>query len=86
MRMKPKTAALEIRPERTAATSGDDSLYASGSQPWKGNSGALTAKAAAKPRNSHVLSLVPLSTRSNVPWSRPKTITAASISSDPAIV
>jgi hypothetical protein len=84
--MKPKTAAFEITPESTAATSGDDSRYASGSQPCSGKSGALTAKAAAKPRNTHVLSLGGASTRSNVPCWRPKTITEASISSDPAIV
>jgi hypothetical protein len=48
--------------------------------------GALTAKAAAKPRKIHVELLVPPSTRSNVPCWRPSTMIAASISSDPAMV
>src|SRR5215475_1782528 len=86
MRMKPNTAAFEISPESTADTSGDDSRYASGSQPWSGKSGALTAKATRKPRKTHVLSLVPVVTRSNEPSERPNTITDASISSEPAIV
>ena len=60
IRMKPKIAAFEITPESTAATSGDDSRYASGSQPWNGKSGALTAKAIAKPRKSQVLLLGPV--------------------------
>ena len=84
--MKPKTAAFEITPESTAATSGDDSRYASGSQPCSGKSGALTAKATRKPRKTQVLSLVPVVTRSNEPADSPKTITEASISSEPAIV
>ncbi len=86
MRMKPKTAAFEITPDNTAATSGDDSRYASGSQPWNGKSGALIANAMAKPRKSHVLLLVFVEIRSNEPCWSPKTITAASISSEPAIV
>ena len=84
--MKPKIAAFEITPESTAATSGDDSRYASGSQPWSGKSGALTANATAKPRKSQVLSLGGAVTRSNDPCWSPKTITEASISSEPAIV
>src|SRR5689334_11610363 len=86
IRMSPKTAAFEISPDSTADTSGDDSRYASGSQPWSGKSGALTAKATRKPRKTHVLVLVPVETRSNEPSDSPNTITEASISSDPAIV
>ena len=82
----PYAAAFETTPERTAATSGDDSRYASGSQPWNGKSGALTANAAAKPRKIQMLDDVPLESRSNVPCCSPKTMIEASISSDPAIV
>ena len=64
--MKPKTAAFETTPERTAATSGGASVYAVRSQPWNGKSGALTAKASAKPRKIQLFPLVPESTRLNV--------------------
>ena len=42
--------------------------------------------AATKPRKIHVFPLVPVSTRSKLPWWMPRTITAASISSEPAMV
>ena len=86
MRRKPYAAAFETTPLSTAATSGDDSRYASGSQPWNGNSGALTANAIAKPRKIQLLELVPPSTRSNVPCVRPSTMIETSMSSEPAIV
>ena len=86
IRSSPYTAALDTTPESTAETSGGASRYASGSQPWKGKRGALTAKAATNPRKIQVFPLVPVSTRSKLPWWIPRTITAASISSEPAIV
>src|SRR6266849_7236560 len=84
IRKKPYAAAFETTPDSTAETSGDDSRYASGNQPWNGNSGALIANAAAKPRKIQVLPLVPICVRSNVIFDSPYTITEASISSEPA--
>src|ERR671937_1996666 len=86
IRRKPYAAAFDTTPDRTAAISGDDSRYASGSQPWSGKSGALIANAATKPRKIHWLELVPILTKSNVFSDSPYTITAASISSDPVMV
>ena len=54
-----------MTPERRPDTSGGDSRYASGSQPWNGQNGALTAKAIAKPRNSQSLVLGAIVSRSN---------------------
>src|SRR5207302_5865085 len=84
-RRNPNAAAFETTPLSTADTSGDASRYASGSQPWNGNSGAFTANAATKPRKIQSLELVPLSTRSNVPCESPRTMIATSISNEPAI-
>jgi hypothetical protein len=86
MKRKPKPAAFETTPERTAATSAEDSRYASGSQPCSGNSGAFTAKAATKPRKIHGFVLASAPVRSNVPSVRPSATIAASMSSEPAIV
>ena len=58
----------------------------SGSQPWKGQIGALTANAAAKPRKIHVLELSPISLMSKVPAESPSAITDTSMSSEPASV
>ena len=44
-------------PESTADTSGGDSRYVAGSQPWNGKSGALITKANMKPRKIHRLAL-----------------------------
>src|SRR3954447_6950970 len=62
MRRNPYTAAFETTPDRTADTSAGASVYASRSQPWNGNSGALIANAAANPRKIQVLSLLPIVT------------------------
>jgi hypothetical protein len=86
MRRNPYVAAFEITPESIAATSGGDSRYVSGSQPWKGQIGALTANAAAKPRKIHVLPLWPISCMSKVPAESPSAITETSIRSEPASV
>src|ERR1041384_3929482 len=86
IRRKPYAATFETTPESTAATSGDDSRQASGTQADSRNSGALTAKAATNPRKIQSLELVPDPTRSKVPWERPSTMIEASISSEPAIV
>ncbi len=83
---RPNTAAFETTPESSAATSGGDSVYAARSQPWNGSSGAFTANAATKPRKIQSLSLVPDSTRENVPCEMPKATIEASIRSEPAIV
>ena len=77
---------METTPDRIAATSGGDSRYASTSQPWKGKIGALTAKAIRKPRKTQSFDETPESTSENVSCESPKTMIAASISSDPAIV
>ena len=61
-------------------------MYAVRSQPWNGSSGAFTAKATRKPRNTQSLSLVPISARRNVPCVIPNAMIDASISSEPAIV
>ena len=52
----------------------------------EGEEGALIANATAKPRKIQTLSLVPESTRLNVPCVTPKATTDASISNEPAIV
>src|SRR5204862_5533060 len=67
IRRNPSAAAFDTPPDSTPATSADDSLYASGSQPWNGNSGAFTANAAANPRKIHELPFVPDPIMSNVP-------------------
>src|SRR5882724_9945087 len=59
MRRKPYAAAFETTPDRIAATSGEDSRYASGSQPCSGKSGALIANAATKPRKTQSLGAAP---------------------------
>src|SRR5215471_208760 len=82
IRRNPYAAALETTPLSTADTSGDASRYASGSQPWNGNSGALTANAAAKPRKIQLDELAGESTRSNVPAVSPKAMIATSISNE----
>ena len=87
MYRKPYAAAFETTPDKTPATSAGAWLYASRSQPWNGNKGALTAKAATKPRNSQVdVPSVLSCVRSNVPFETPKTMIDASINSEPAIV
>src|SRR5262249_58082384 len=83
MRRKPYAAAFETTPERTAATSGDDSRYASGSQPCSGNSGALIANAATKPRKIHWLRLLPSFVRSDVLLDKPEKASRAGIMSRP---
>ena len=83
---RPKTAAFETTPERSAATSGGASVYAERSQPWKGRSGALTAKAAMNPRKIRSFELVPISESRKVPCEMPNAMIEASISSEPAIV
>ena len=86
MRSIPYVPAFAITPERTAVTSAGASRYASGSQPWNGNSGALIRNANMNPRKSQRLALVGPVTRSKVPTLSPYTTIAASIRSDPAIV
>ena len=86
IRSIPYRPAFAITPDRTAAISGGASRYASGSQPWNGNSGALMTKASMKPRKSQRLALVGPSTRSNVPAFSQFATIAASISSEPAMV
>src|SRR5450759_1174002 len=50
MRRNPYAATLERMAENTATAGIGIDLYPSGSQPWKGTSGILTTKAAAKHR------------------------------------
>jgi hypothetical protein len=61
-------------------------VYALRNQPWNGRSGALTAKAARKPRKIQSFELVPISESRNVPCEMPNATIDASIRSDPAIV
>ena len=73
------------RPRSTAATSTGASRYASGSQPWNGNSGAFTAKATAKPRKIRRCRSSRIRSARTSPVT-PNATTDASISSEPAIV
>ena len=82
----PYAPAFETTPESRPDTSGGASRYASGTQPWKGYSGALIANAAMKARNSQRESLVPTPARSNVPARSPSVITPTSMSSEPTSV
>ena len=59
----------------------------SGSQPWNGKIGALTTKAATKPRKIQLEPLKPDGAiMSNDPCEIPSTTIEASISSEPVIV
>ena len=60
----PKVPTLSSTPTSSTAVPGVDSAAASGSQVWNGHSGALIAKAAKNPRNSH-FSVVGLSVQSD---------------------
>jgi hypothetical protein len=81
----PYAAVFEMTPDKTAATSGGASRYASGSHPWNGHTGALTTNATRKPRNIHVLSFSgPVMAK--VPRARPSAMTETSMRSEPAIV
>ena len=77
---------MPTTPDSTAETSGGDSRYVIGSQPCSGKSGDLIANATTKPRNSHCDVDGPIFVMSNVPCWRPKTMIAASISSEPTTV
>ena len=60
--------------------------YTVTSQPGKGKSGALIAKATRKPRKTQLFEETPESMSEKVSWDSPIAMIDASISSDPAIV